>query len=352
MRRRFLGKPALSVAVLAVVLAATALATIAAAPPNLHRAIETQRHLAAERPQDPGVWNDLGNLLLVAGQIAEAEAAYQRAVQLDPKKVSALFNLGLLDQQRGDEEEAMRLYKRAVEADPRHAWTHYQIGTIYEKRGNKQKAIREYGEAFSLDPQLGFPEVNPEVVESNLTTEAMLHAYKHGISSGTGASRQYGAHCQDPRAAAAADAGGGGQGRPGCAPHGAEPEQPAAEQQHRPGGAPGPDGSQIAGAPRGAQHLQSRRRLLGARRRRPRGAGRRAPAVDPPAAALRQPRRRHPARERGDASPRRRLLPARSSEHGPAGRCGAATGAVSGRAGTLPQLVWLGGEPRNLQLAR
>jgi hypothetical protein len=191
LRRRFFGKPAASVAVLAILLGVIALATIAAAPPNLQRTVETQRRLTGERPQDPAVWNDLGNLLLLQGQTAEAEAAYRRAVELDPKKVSALFNLGLLEQQQGNEAEAAKLFKRVLEVDPKHAWAHYQLGSLHERRGEKQRAIKEYSEAFALDPQLGFPQVNPQVVESRLTTESMLRAYKKGIWQGATASRQY-----------------------------------------------------------------------------------------------------------------------------------------------------------------
>ena len=52
------------------------------------------------------VFNDLGNLLLLGPQTAEAETAYRKAIELDPDKASALFNLGLLLQQRGELREA------------------------------------------------------------------------------------------------------------------------------------------------------------------------------------------------------------------------------------------------------
>ncbi len=163
---------------LAAVTAVVAIATLAAAPPNLARTLEAQRRLAAERPQDPAVFNDLGNLLMLVPKPAEAEAAYRKAIELDPNKASALFNLGLLLQQRGELREAYELYERAVKADPNHAWAHYQIGTIQEARGQSAKAIDSYARAFALDPQLAFPEVNPHIVDNKLVTQAMLRAYK------------------------------------------------------------------------------------------------------------------------------------------------------------------------------
>ncbi len=172
--------PAMALVVLTVAALVTAVA-LAAVPPNLTKAVEAQRRVATERPQDAGVHNDLANLLLLADQPEEAEAAYRRAIELDPRKVSALFNLGLLLQQRGEVREALRLYREVVEVDPRHAWAHYQIGTLYEGWNQDGKAIGWYARAFALDSQLAFREVNPHIVENSLVTEAMLHAYQNDV---------------------------------------------------------------------------------------------------------------------------------------------------------------------------
>ena len=96
MRRRTSWILVASLAVLATI------AAVAAVPPNLSKAIEAQQRLAAERPNDAAVFNDLGNLLLLVPQPDEAEAAYRKAIELDPDKASALYNLGLLLQQRGE----------------------------------------------------------------------------------------------------------------------------------------------------------------------------------------------------------------------------------------------------------
>ncbi len=151
---------------------------MAAVPPNLAKAIEEQRRLTVERPQDAAVFNDLGNLLLMVPEPEEAETAYRKAVELDPDKASALYNLGLLLQQRGKLREAMKHYRHVVEVEPRHAWAHYQIGTVHEVWRQESRAVESYARAFALDPQLAFPEVNPHVVENKLLTEAMLRAYK------------------------------------------------------------------------------------------------------------------------------------------------------------------------------
>src|SRR5262245_35308714 len=176
MVRRRIQSPA-GLAIAAVLVAAVAIAAFAAVPPNLSKALEAQRRLVTERPQDPVVYNDLGSLLILADRTDEAEAAYRRAIELDPNKVSALFNLAQLLQQRGEKREALRLYDRVVEQQPNHAWAHYQIGTLYEGWDQESKAVEHYARAFALDPQLAFKEVNPHIVENQLVTRAMLRAY-------------------------------------------------------------------------------------------------------------------------------------------------------------------------------
>jgi Flp pilus assembly protein TadD len=165
-------------AIVAIIAITTMTAAAATAPPNYAKAAELQKRLAAERPQDAAVFNDLGNLLVLAQQPAEAEAAYRHAVEIDPRRTSALFNLGLLLQRKGNAGEARQLYEKVLEVEPRHAWAHYQLGTLYESKKDKSRAIREYAQAFAADPQLAFRDVNPEIVENGLVTESLLLAYR------------------------------------------------------------------------------------------------------------------------------------------------------------------------------
>ena len=175
-RKRTLWISALALACVAVAV----VAALAAVPPNLGKAIEEQRRLVSERPQDPAVYNDLGNLLVLASRPAEAEEAYRKAVELGPDRASSLFNLALLLQQQGGLRESLRLYRQVLEVQPKHAWALYQIGTLYEHWGQEGRAVEAYADAFRIDPQLAFAEVNPHVVENGLVTRAMLRAYQQG----------------------------------------------------------------------------------------------------------------------------------------------------------------------------
>jgi len=168
-------------ALLVTGLAATGFASLGstnAPPPNLDRAIAAQEALVAENPSDAQARNDLGNLLVLDGRSADAEEAYRNALELTPGLASAHYNLGLLLAQRGDRKEAAEQFQAVLAADPDHAWAHYQLGAIYDAQGSTKRAVKQYAKAFRIDPQLAFPEVNPNVIENDHVTEALLIAYR------------------------------------------------------------------------------------------------------------------------------------------------------------------------------
>ena len=158
--------------------------------PHLDAAIAEQRNLVSVRPSDAGVWNDLGNLLVLSGDLDEADSAYGRALELDPASVQARFNLGLLRQQRGDLDGAVAEYSELLELEPRHARAHYQLGAAYEAQGQRELALDRYADAFTIDPELLFAENNPHIIENRLVTESLLRA-RRGKRSGPSTPRSY-----------------------------------------------------------------------------------------------------------------------------------------------------------------
>jgi len=184
---RFLLLPVLAVAAMA------AIATAAVPPPNLDRAIAAQKALAQKQPSAE-VWNDLGNLLQLAGRVGEAREAYERALSLDAKLVSAHYNLGLLLRQAGEQRKAMDHFRDVVEIAPGDAWAWFQVGALNEARGAEKPAVDAYARAYALDPRLSFGDVNPQVIDSKLTTQSLLRAQRERPAA-TEAPRAY----EDPR---------------------------------------------------------------------------------------------------------------------------------------------------------
>lgn len=162
---------------------AVTLAAMTVAPRNLESALAAQLELAKQNPQDASVFNDLGNLLVLRGDLDKAEDAYFHAVEIEPSKVSARFNLALLLQQEGRNRAALEQYREVLRVSPSHAWTHYQIGTLYDLAKQDDLAVKSYARAFSLDPTLAFPEVNPQVIDNRLLTQALLLAHRSGSAA-------------------------------------------------------------------------------------------------------------------------------------------------------------------------
>ncbi len=178
----------LGIGISSLVVAAVAATT----PPNLAETLAAQQEVVGERPDDPEVHNDHGNLLMLAGRVEEAESAYQRAIELAPDSALARFNLGVLLQQSGRWKGALAQYKSVLEIEPRHARTYYQMGMLLHSRKQRTKAVEHYARAFAYDPELTFPRANPHIIDNPLATEALLVSRRFGDAPSAEMPRLYG----------------------------------------------------------------------------------------------------------------------------------------------------------------
>ncbi|MHB8500529.1 MAG: carboxypeptidase-like regulatory domain-containing protein [Candidatus Acidiferrales bacterium] len=117
------------------------------------------------KPDDPGYYNNLGNVLARAGKIEEARAAYTKSAELDPTKAATAwrnFGISLYNANRlGDAVEPLQ---KSAELDPKNPQTWYLLGAslVYKmtvkKVGNKDVpvfapgTIEAYQKAIDLDP--------------------------------------------------------------------------------------------------------------------------------------------------------------------------------------------------------
>lgn len=142
-------------------------------------------------PSDPTAddWYDTG-LDLEAVSPSEAEAAYRRALHLDPAHHEANLNLGRLLHEAGDLDGALVHYGRARRADPRDARAPYNAGVALEDQGKAEEAAQAYRAALQLDGSLAEAHFNlSRLLEaSGRRAEALEHlvAYKRLQDSGTG----------------------------------------------------------------------------------------------------------------------------------------------------------------------
>lgn len=150
------------------------------APTDAH-ALATRAHLRAQRgaradaiadaralvtahpARSAGDWFNLAFLLEADARDAEAEAAFRRAVALDPKLDRAWYGLGLVLMRQGLHEEAAQSFKRNTELQPMSPYGWYQLARVHMDREEPDKVRRiitrlkgfEPGVAAQLERETG-----------------------------------------------------------------------------------------------------------------------------------------------------------------------------------------------------
>jgi tetratricopeptide (TPR) repeat protein len=93
-------------------------------------------------------YSNLGFCHELAGEIDDAEAAYLRGIEREPKNVACRTNYGLMLARLGRTSEAT-LQLQAVLTP---AEVHYNLASVLEHQNRKEAAKAEYRKAIELDP--------------------------------------------------------------------------------------------------------------------------------------------------------------------------------------------------------
>lgn len=93
---------------------------------------------------------NLGRLRHAANALEEAECLYREALQIEPRHAIALFNLGVVLEDRGDNGSAIQCYKLSIDADSDIAEAHYNLARLYVKQSEETQAIRHYSRYKAL----------------------------------------------------------------------------------------------------------------------------------------------------------------------------------------------------------
>jgi protein O-mannosyl-transferase len=108
----------------------------------------------AKRPGNARAYNNLGGALAnTPGQLPEAIAAFQKALQIQPNYAGAYNNLGCILANIPDRlPEAIDHFEEALRLAPGWAKAHYNLGVILYKAGRTPEAIGQFKEALRIDP--------------------------------------------------------------------------------------------------------------------------------------------------------------------------------------------------------
>ena len=128
-------------------------------------AVQAYQQAINAKPDVPGYYNNLGNVLARAGKIEEAKAAYTKSAELDPANAATAwrnFGISLYNANRlGDAVEPLQ---KSADLEPKNPQTWYLLGAslVYKmttkKVGDKEVVqfapgtIEAYQKAVELDP--------------------------------------------------------------------------------------------------------------------------------------------------------------------------------------------------------
>jgi len=87
------------------------------------------------------------------GQYAQAFAAYQKTVELNPFHVEAYNNLGVLYKEVGEVDKAIQHYRKALAIDPHYVKAYNNLGVTLIRQGKLTEATAQFEHALELNPK-------------------------------------------------------------------------------------------------------------------------------------------------------------------------------------------------------
>lgn len=110
-------------------------------------------------PSLANAYTNLGNLEYRRGNIDAARREYERALSIDSEQPEAFYNLGFLALEHGDPESAVDLFRQALASDPGFSDAHFNLALAYEELGRMEDARAHWHEYLSLEPTGAWAEI-------------------------------------------------------------------------------------------------------------------------------------------------------------------------------------------------
>ena len=104
-------------------------------------------------PNNPLLYNLLGQLWMQAKDTGQAEIAFKKAIELDNSLLSTYMSLGQLYHQAGKTDHAAKEYEAVLAKDPKATQAHMLLGIIHDSQKEYEKAQGHYQESLKINPR-------------------------------------------------------------------------------------------------------------------------------------------------------------------------------------------------------
>ena len=97
----------------------------------------------------------LSRISAINKNLDQAKELLIKAVEIQPKNITAIHNLGTCYKELGQLEEAKNYYNKALEIDPRHTNSNYNLGVIFYQLKDLKKAKSYLKKTVDLQKNYG-----------------------------------------------------------------------------------------------------------------------------------------------------------------------------------------------------
>jgi len=126
---------------------------------HFDKAIAAAKTLQQQQPDNPQVYNMLGAVYMLTGDKAEARAAFEKAVALQPTFFPAITNLSRLDLQDNKPDAAKRNFEKLLEKDKTNYGAMAALGELAMLQKNTAEATNWYEKASAANPDAVVPAI-------------------------------------------------------------------------------------------------------------------------------------------------------------------------------------------------
>jgi Flp pilus assembly protein TadD len=144
---------------------------------NVDEAIAEYQTALQIKPDYVEAHNSLGDALRLKGRVDEAIAQHQMALQTKPDNAKAYNDLGDVFLQQGRIDEAIANYQAALQIKPDNARAHYTLGNALLRKGRVDEAMSHYQTAVQIKPDIAEAHNNlgSILLQKGSLDEAIVH---------------------------------------------------------------------------------------------------------------------------------------------------------------------------------
>ena len=123
-------------------------------------AIEIYENGIQHHPDSGMLHNGLGLAHLAMLDTEKTDAAYRKAIEVQPTFLDAYYNLSKSLRDQGKSNEAIDLLQQAIDVDPDNPDSLNRMGVLYDNLGNREQAIEFYRRTIDVDAAYGIAQRN------------------------------------------------------------------------------------------------------------------------------------------------------------------------------------------------